>query len=240
MRTILLIARRDLAAYLKTWSGYIIIALALFIDALWFNADALQGEKLSADVLERFFYGVSGVTILAAAAISMRLLAEERQTGTINLLYSSPLRDSDIVLGKFLSALTFIAIMTVATLFMPFMIKIHGKIALGQLAAGYLGVLLLGSAALSIGMFGSSLVKSQVLAVIVSGVLLAVMVMAWTLALVTERPFTAIFTALALHGVHFVPFSKGLIHVRDVVFYLAVTYVFLFAATRVVEARRWR
>src|SRR5260370_34396967 len=127
-----------------------------------------------------------------------------------------------------------------ATLLMPLMIKIPGKVAFGQVAAGYLGVLLLGSASLAIGMLGSALAKSQVIAAILGGVLIAVMVMAWTLALVTERPFPGVFTALALHGVHFKPFSQGIIHVRDVVFYLAVTYVFLFAATRVVEARRCR
>jgi ABC-2 type transport system permease protein len=235
----MLIARRELAAYLKTWSGYIIIAIALFIDAVWFNAKALQGERHSAEVLKEFFFGVSGVTMLASVPISMRLLAEERQTGTINLLYSSPVRDVDIILGKFLSALAFLAILTLSTAFMPLMIKIHGKVSFGQMAAGYLGVLLLGSASLAIGTFGSSLAKNQVLAVVISAVLMTVMVMAWTLALVSERPFPAIFTAMALHGIHFTPFSSGIVHLRDVVFYFVVTYVFLFAATRVVEARRW-
>jgi ABC-2 type transport system permease protein len=240
MRTILLIARRDLAAYLKTWSGYIIIALSLFANGVLFNSWAMSGEKLSADVLQEFFYCISGVTMIASVAISMRLLAEERQTGTINLLYSSPVRDGEIVLGKFLSALGFLSILTLATLFMPLMIKIHGKISFGQMASGYIGVLLLGAASLAVGMVGSALARSQVIAAIVSGVMMAVFLLAWKLAQVTERPFTAIFNALALHGLHFVPFSQGIIHLRDVVFYLAVTYVFLFAATRVVEARRWR
>jgi ABC-2 type transport system permease protein len=241
MRATLLIAKRDLGGYFRTWSGWVIIALALFADAILFNTRALgNGEQLSAEVLREFFFSVSGVTMIVSLVISMRLLAEERQTGTINLLYSSPVRDGEIVVGKFLSALGFLAALTLTTFFMPLMIKIHGKIAIGQLMAGYLGLMLLGSAALSIGTLGSALARSQVLAVIISAVLLTVMVLAWKLAEVSERPFPPIFTALALHGIHFSPFSYGIVHLRDVVFYLAVTYVFLFAATRVVEARRWR
>jgi gliding motility-associated transport system permease protein len=241
MRTTLLIAKRDLGAYFRTRAGWVILALAIASDAILFNTRALGGsEKLSAEVLREFFFSVSGVTLFASVAISMRLLAEEWQNGTINLLYSSPVRDVEIVVGKFLSALGFLAVMTLTTVFMPLMIMIHGKITFGQLAAGYLGLMLLGSAALAIGTLGSALARSQVVAAILSTVLLAVMVLAWTLALVSERPFPAIFNALALHGIHFSPFSYGIVHLRDVVFYLAVTYVFLFAATRVVEARRWR
>jgi ABC-2 type transport system permease protein len=239
MRPIILIARRELAGYLKTWQGYIIIAIALFLDAALFNARALNGDKRSAEALAAFFHDVSGVTMIASVLISMRLLAEERQAGTINLLYSSPVRDSEIVLGKFFSALAFLAILTLSTAFMPMMIMIHGKISFGQVLAGYLGLLLLGSASLAVGTFGSSLAKNQIVAAVVSSLLMAILVMAWTLALVTDRPFQAIFNALALHNLHFLPFASGIVHLRDVVFYLALTYVFLFAATRAVEARRW-
>jgi len=241
MRATLLIARRELGSYLRTWSGYVILALALFADAVLFNVRAVGGgDKRSAEALATFFHDVSGITMIASIFISMRLLAEERQTGTITLLYSSPIRDLEIVLGKFLSALGFLAILTRATGFMPAMIMIHGKIAFGQIAAGYFGLLLLGSAALAIGTFGSALARTQVLAAVFSGVMVACMVLAWLLVLVTERPLTGVFTALALHGIHFTPFASGIVHLRDVVFYFAVSYVFLFAATRVLEARRWR
>ncbi len=240
MKTVSLIARRELAGYLKTWSGYIIIAIALFLDAALFNARALAGDKRSAEALSAFFHDVSGVTMISSVLISMRLLAEERQSGTINLLYSSPVRDVEIVLGKFFSALGFLAILTLATGFMPLMLMIHGKIAFGQVLAGYFGLLLLGSASLAVGTFGSSLAKNQILAAVISALIMTVLILAWTLALVSERPFPAIFNALALHGIHFTPFASGIVRLRDVTFYVALTYVFLFAATRVVEARRWR
>lgn len=240
MRASWLIARRELSAYLRSMSGYVIIAVALGIDALMFNAFAMEGARRSAEVLGRFFYLSSGTTMVAAIFLSMRLIAEERQSGTMLLLYSSPVRDAEIVFGKWLSAFLFVSLMSLCTFFMPLLIMVNGKISFGHLVAGYIGLLLIGGAAVAIGTFGSALAKSQVLAVIISGVILVALLVCWLLAAVSERPFNEIVTALALHGMHFTPFQVGIIHVRDVVYYLLVTYVFLFASTRVLEARRWR
>jgi ABC-2 type transport system permease protein len=108
------------------------------------------------------------------------------------------------------------------------------------LVAGYLGLLLLGSAAMAMGTLGSALAKTQVLAAIISGCFVTAMVLAWMLVKVTERPFNDVFASLAIHGKHFTPFQEGTIHLRDVVYYLVVTLVALFASVRVMEARRWR
>jgi ABC-2 type transport system permease protein len=241
MRPTFLIARREIAGYLRSWTGYIIIALVLFADGLLFNVFALGGpDKRSSEVLSLFFYFSSGTTMIASVFISMRLLAEEQQTGTINLLYSSPVRDSSIVWGKFLGALAFLTVMTLATAFMPAMILIHGKVSIGHLCAGYLGLLLLGAGSLAIGTFASSLTRMPILSAVISGVTIVALLMSWLLARVTERPLSDIFMALAFHGQHFQPFQSGIVHVRDAVYYLAVTYVALFGATRVLEARRWR
>ena len=242
MTPVLLIARRELAAYLRSMSGYVIIAAALFIDGLMFNGWAMGGDqgKLSAVVLGDFFYLTSGITMIASVLLSMRLLAEERQAGTLALLYSSPVRDHEIVLGKYLSALGFLAILLVLTGFMPALILVHGKLSFGQIAAGYVGLLLLGGAALAIGTFGSALARSQVVAAIVSAVMVTALIVCWFIARVTEHPLSQIFTSLSLYSQHFPPFQQGIIHLRDVVYYLVVTYVALFAATRVLEARRWR
>jgi ABC-2 type transport system permease protein len=242
MRQTLLIARRELAAYLRTWTGYLILALILFGEGLFFQAFVIGNgvDKRSAEVLSQLFYTLSGGTMISSVFISMRLIAEERQLGTMHLLNSSPVRDGEIILGKFLSALGFLAILTLGTFYMPLMIMVHGKISLGQIFAGYFGVMLLGSASIAISLFGSSLTRSQVVAVIVSAVMVLSMLVIWLVGRITERPLSDIFTALALHGLHFQPFQSGLIHLRDVVYYVAVTYVFLFGATRVLEARRWR
>jgi ABC-2 type transport system permease protein len=237
-----LIARRELGAYLRTMSGYVIAAVVLFVDGILFNARALGGQqdRLSTEVLSEFFFNSSGLVMAASVFLSMRLLAEERQNGSMVLLSSSPVRERDIILGKFLSAFVFLTLMTLAGVFMPMLILVNGKLAFGHVAVGYLGLLLLGSAALAIGTLGSTLARSQLLAAIISGCMVVCLIVVWMLGSVTERPLSDVFFALALWGRHFPPFQAGIIHVRDVVYYLAVTYFALFVSIRVLEARRWR
>jgi ABC-2 type transport system permease protein len=241
MNAILLIARRELGSYLRSMTGYIIAALVLVIDGLLFQAFVMGGpERLSAEVLSNFFFISSGITMIASVFISMRLFAEERQTGTLVLLTSSPVHDWEIVLGKFLSAFVFLSGITLATVYIPALIFVNGKVSIGHMAAGYLGLVLLGGAAIAIGTFGSALARTQVLAAIFSGVIVTALVICWLLAKVTERPFADIFTSLALWQRHFPPFQAGQVHLRDVFYYIAVIYLALFASTRVLEARRWR
>jgi ABC-2 type transport system permease protein len=242
MNAILLIARRELAAYFRTWLGYIIIAAVLLVQGILFNALALGSgmDRRSSDVLAQFFYTMSGVTMISSVFISMRLLAAEREVGTINLLYSSPVRDVEIVVGKYLSALGFLAIMLAASSYMPVMVLVAGKISWGHVFAGYLGLFLLGSACLAIGTFGSALTRMQILSVIVSALFVVGLLVMWFVGHKTDRPLSTIFENLALWTMHFQPFMTGVVHTRDIIYYLAVTYVGLFAATRVLEARRWR
>lgn len=241
MSPTLLIARRELAAYLRSWTGYVIIAILLAIGGLLFNSWVLGGvDKRSSEVVTQFFFGASGFVAIASVFFTMRLIAEERQTGTVNLLYSAPITDGQIVLGKYLSALAFMAIFLLLTSYMPMLVLVNGKVSFGHLAAGYLGLLLLGSACIAIGTFGSALARSQIISAVITTALLVAMLTCWFLAKVTERPLNDFFSNLAIHGVHFRPFQEGIVHVRDVVYYVAVTYVGLFGATRVLEARRWR
>src|SRR5262249_2830540 len=113
-------------------------------------------------------------------------------------------------------------------------------ISFGHLAAGYLGLLLLGGASLAIGTLASSLTRIPVLSAVISGVMIVALILSWLLGSHTERPLSDVFTALAFHGKHFQPFQAGIVHVRDVVYYAMVSYVALFAATLSLSARRWR
>jgi len=243
MNSVLLIARRELGAYLRTMSGYIIIAVLLFLDGLAFNAFAVAGTaKKSSEILGDplgFFFWTSGIGMAVAIFLSMRLIAEERQTGTLQLLYSSPVHDREIVLGKYLASLGFLCIFLLATGYMPLLVGIYGKVSLGHVLSGYLGLVLVGSASIAIGIFGSALTTSQVVAAISSGVMSVALTMCWILAKVVDRPFTDVITGLAWYG-HFDPFAHGLVHLKHVVYFGLVTFVALFAATRVLEARRWR
>jgi ABC-2 type transport system permease protein len=241
MKPVLLIVRRELAAYFRSYLGYVIIASVLLIDGLLFNAFALgTGQKKSSEVLHDFFYFSSGTTMVASIFISMRLLAEERQTGTLPLLMSAPITDAQIVLGKFLSALAFLSILTGLTIYMPALIFVNGSVSVGSVAVGYLGLFLLGAAAVSMGIFGSAVAPSQILAAIISAAILVAMLIMWLLGFVTERPLNDAFSYLALWHKHYQPFMDGLVNLRDVLYYLTFSYVFLHLSTRVLQARRWR
>lgn len=237
-----LIARREMAGYLKTMSGYVIAAAALFVQGILFNAMALGSEqnRMSTEVLSQFFWVYSGTIIVVSVLLSMRLLAEERQTGTIVLLSSSPVREREVVLGKFFSSLIFLILITIPSVFMPLLIMVHGKLSVGHVATGYLGLFLLGSACLAIGTLGSTLAKTQLLAVIISGGMIAGMILLYPMGSLTERPLNDVLFALGLWHKHYPPFQSGLINLRDVVYYVVVTYFALFLSIRVLEARRWR
>jgi ABC-2 type transport system permease protein len=240
MKSALLVAGREIGAYLRSLLGWAVIAGALLIEGIWFSVNGLGGLKLSAEVLREFFYGASGVTMIAAVLLSMRLLAGDRETGTLVLLNTAPIRDAEIVVGKYLAAMAMLALMTVLSVYMPLLIFVNGKVSVGHVAVGYLGILLLGSAALSIGLFASALSRTQVIAVIAGGVLLASMVLLWMVAKVTDPPLSGFIAGLALHHQRQMPFMTGVLKLENVVFYVGITYFFLLAATKTLEARRWR
>lgn len=237
----LLIAQRELRAYLRSPFGYIVGAAMLLIDGLLFQGYALgAGARLSADVLHDFFYFASGTTMVAALLLSMRLLAEERQTGTLVLLNTAPLHEWAIIAGKFLSAFAFVVLLTAITIYMPLLILVNGKVSPGHIAVGYFGLLLLGAASVAIGLFGSTLARSQVLAAIIGAGILVTMLLLWLVGKVTDPPLNTFLAALALHNQHQDAFMSGLLRLDNVVYYVGVTYFFLLASTKTLEARRWR
>jgi ABC-2 type transport system permease protein len=240
MKQALLIARRELLAYVRSPMGAIIIAVCLVIDGLLFYNMALTEKLVSGQVLAKFFYLTSGITMLAAVALSMRLVAEERQTGTITLLNTSPILDSQVVFGKFLSAWGVLALMVASTGYMPALIFVNGRVSLGHIAVGYLGLLLLGAAVLAIGIFASALTRHQIIAVVIAAAILVPWLVMWMLARVVDAPFSTFLNAFALHHENFRPFQEGILKLESVVYYLVVTYFFLLSATKVLEARRWR
>jgi ABC-2 type transport system permease protein len=236
-----LVLRRELAAYLKSPLGAIVIAAALLIDGIYFQAKGLGGGKrLSSDVLITFFDAASGTTMVASIVLAMRLVAGERETGTLVLLNTAPIRDREIILGKFGAAYALLALKNALSLYMPLLVMVNGKINKGHVAVGYLGIFLLAGAALAIGLFASTLARTQVVAVIVGAVVLATFVLLWLVAKVTEPPVSDFLDSLALHHDNQRPFMQGKLVATHVAYYVAVTFFFLLAATKVMEARRWR
>jgi ABC-2 type transport system permease protein len=221
--------------------GYVICAAALFIDGLLFNAYAVSNNpKFSAGVLSDFFYFASGITVVAGLFLAMRLIAEEKQSGTIVLFYTSPISERQLVYGKFLSALAFSFVILLLSLYLPALIFINGKVSLGHLASGYLVLGLIGAAAIAISLFASTIAPNQLIAGVTGALFLVTFLVLWMVADIVEPPFKDIFSYLAIHNKHFTPFSQGIVHTRDIIYYVSVVVFFLECSVRALEARRWR
>lgn len=240
MRGVLLVARRDFWAYINTGWGWFILAATLLLNGVFFNVFALGSTpKYSAEVLESFFQNTGGFALVTSVLITMRLFAEERQTGTIVLLESSPLSEMQIVFGKYLSAMGYLLMFLLFTLYMPAMIFVNGKVSYEEIAVGYLGVLLLGSAGVAVGTWASSLSRNQLLAAVISAVVVVFFVACWMLARVVDPPFKGLISYVAFFDRQFAGFQEGRVNTESVAFFVSVTFAFLLMATRSLVSRRW-
>ena len=241
MKAMMLVARRELGSYLNTVWGWGILAFVLLIDGLLFNAYALgSAAKYSSDVLEGFFYFSSGTTMIAGILLTIRVIAEERQTGTLVILQKAPISEGQIVFGKFLGAFGFLTFVTLLTIYMPMLIFVNGKVSPEQIAAGYLGLIGLGGTTIAVGTFGSAVARNQLLAGVVGAGVLVVLLLGWMLGRVTEPPVSGILSYMAIFDRHFQPFERGRINTESLVYFASVTFAFLLLATRALGARRWQ
>ena len=176
--------------------------------------------------------------MIAGILLTMRLLAEERQTGTESLLLTAPITDFQRIFGKFLGAFLFLSLITISTLYMPLFIQINGKVSWGQIFAGYLGLSLLGATTTSIGTFASALAKNQLFAAVLGGGILMFFLLGWLLGDVSSSPLSEIFSYIAIFDKHFQPFMTGKINLESIFFYASISTAFLILATRISETRR--
>jgi ABC-2 type transport system permease protein len=240
MRAIRIIYRRELGAYARAWFSWILAGIFLLVTGLLFQAFALD-KSLSAFVLERYFMYAGGTAIGLGVLLSFRLISEERQNHSMVLLTTSPVRDRDIVLGKYFAALTFLAFLLALSLYIPVMLKIGNKISLAQILVGYFGMVLLGGAALAIGLFASSLTRYQLVAGVLALVVTVVMCFLFPFGKKLEGAPREVFGELDLWWVHYqAGFMRGILNLKDVVYYVAVIYFFLLLSVKTLEAKRWQ
>jgi ABC-2 type transport system permease protein len=240
MRALWLIARRELYGYLQSPLGYCIVAAVLCLHGLLFNVLWMDGERLSYDVLQGFFYQSSGFVATVAVLLSMRLFAEERQTGTEVLYLKSPAGEWQVVAGKFLGGYIFLCGYILLTAYMPLLVVVNGKVTGGHVVAGYSGLFLLGAAVMAIGAFASALVSSQLLAAVLGAAITVALFACWIIARKVEGGLGDLIGYLDFMDSHYRSFSRGIVKVSTIVYYLSVTYAALLAAVAVLAARRWR
>ena len=193
--------------------------------------------------------------IFMSPALTMRLLAEEQKLGTLELLLTSPLREFEIVLGKFIAAFTMLVIMAVLSLFFVLVLFVYGVPDSWPLITGYFGLLLYGAATIAIGLFASALSPNQIVGLIVgSGLLTGLTIIDFISDRVTGiaaevlngLQLGASFSVFDLDsfGVaeagHFADFARGVISVSDIAYYVSVTTLFVFLTVMLLQIRRWR
>jgi ABC-2 type transport system permease protein len=241
MRNALLLAQREIGSFLRSPIGYVVAAVALLIEGLYFYIFGLHtGPQLSAQVLAFFFEGVAGTTMMLSALLATRLIAGERENGTLVLLNTAPIREIEVVLGKFLAGLAFLGMLLALTVYMPLLIFVNGKVSVGHIMVGYVGVLLLAAASLAISLFASSLANNQIVAVLVAGALLGTLFLIFFVARAADPPINSFLSGLSIFHTRQRSFMIGVIKLENVLYNLAIAYLFLLATTKTLEARRWR
>ena len=190
-------------------------------------------------VLRPLFSNLSVILLLIMPLLTMRLIAEERRAGTIELLLTYPIRDGAVLAGKYLAALALYAMMIGLTLAYPAMVAYFAQLEWGPLLTGYLGLLLMGAAFLAVGLFASSLTENQIVAAVITfGVLLMFWVIGWS-ADYAGGAFGRVLAHLSILE-HNESFSRGVVDTKDVIYYVNFTALALFLTLRALESRRWK
>jgi len=190
-------------------------------------------------VMRPLFSNISVILLLLMPLVTMRLFAEERRAGTIELLLTYPVRDGAVLSGKYLAALALYAIMIALTLLYPAIVVYFARLEWGPILTGYLGLLLMGATFIAVGVFASSLTENQIVAAITTfGVLLIFWILGWSADYAGGTAGKVLqFLSLLEHNDSF---SKGVLDTKDVLYYLNFTLLALFLTLRSLEARRWK
>jgi ABC-2 type transport system permease protein len=238
MRNIITISSREFRSYLASPMAYIITAAFLVGTGVFFIYFS------QAWLIETSMRGVFGNTIyiiivlLLMTLLTMRLFAEEKKLGTIELLLTAPIRDSELVIGKYLGSVGVMLVMFAFTLYYPLMLVVFGDPDIGPILSGYLGFVLLGASALAVGLFASSLTSNQIVAAVVGGIILLGLWFMGTLASFFPSSLAGLFSYFSPSNYH--PyFVRGIIDTRAIVYYLSIIALFLFLAIRSIENNRW-
>jgi len=249
------IFKKEMRLYFTSPIAWVIGAIFLLIAGYFFSAifnffaqasmQSAMNPQMAREmnptesVLRPLFSNVTVILLLLMPMVTMRLFAEERRSGTIELLLTYPVRDGAVLVGKYLAALALYGLMLVGTLLYPLMIAYFARLDWGAVLTGYIGLVLLGATFIAVGLFASSLTENQIVASIISfGVLLMLWVVGWSADYVGGA-WGKVLSDLSIIE-HFDNFAKGVLDTKDVVYYLGFVTLALFLSLRSLEARRWK
>ncbi len=249
------IFKKEIRLYFTSSVAYVVFTFFLLIVGYFFYAifviyslrsmQAAMNPAFARDLnvtegVMRVLFSNTGVILLfVMPMLTMRLFAEEKKTGTIELLLTYPVRDGEVLLGKFVASLVLLLILLGFTALYPAIVAHFVQVEWGPLVSGYLGLVLLGGTFLAVGVLISSLTENQIVAAFATfAVLLGLWVIGWSADLVSGN-WRVLFQYLSILE-HLDNFGKGVIDTKDVVYCLTVTVFCLFLTLRSLESKRWR
>jgi len=248
MSTTLTIAKREFRSSFDSPLAYVVICIGLVMLGIFFFFVQDYWQLDRASLVSLFDLAPRGLSLVIVPVVTMRLLAEEKRSGTLEMLITLPVRDHEVILGKFLGAWGLVLVLIAATALYPilmFWAPFHmgwhlGAIDFRPIWSGYLGLLLYSAAAVSIGLLLSALTESQVIAFFLTWATLALFsFLGWG----ATKAFPAGVARDVLTFISFdarlAPFARGQIITRDIVYFLSITVGCLMAAFRALERRKW-
>lgn len=234
MTSLLALIKKDLKGYFASPLGFIVIALFLFITGFAFTANLTQvsPQHLPEASLRGMLYFMAVILLFVSPFLTMRVFAEEKKSGTMELLKTAPVSDAQLVLGKYLAALIFLFVLLLSTVEFPIILMKVGDPDLGPLVLSYLGLFLAGASFIAVGVFTSSLTRSQMIAAIITFILLLTL---WFLADVGGEVGEKVSMISHLQG-----FTLGVFDLADTIYYFFFIFIFLFLTVRNLESERWK
>jgi ABC-2 type transport system permease protein len=243
MRNAWTIAKREFNMYFVSPVAYavafvLLVVLGLFFFGSFLGSTSFGGAPDPTATIGPFVI----IMLFSVPAVTMRLMAEEQRTGTIELLLTAPLRDWELVFGKWLAAFAFTALLIIVTLIYPFILNQYTTPGLdqGALQGMYAGLFFMIAAMLAVGVFASALFANQIAAFFLS---MGILVALWILGSVLQSangPVADFLNYLIFSRHYYGNFLSGVAELQDIVYFVSVVALFLFLATRIVESRRWR
>ena len=236
MSPALVISRREIRTYFNSPVAYIVVTVFVGITGYLFFTQLFLEKQAE---LRQLFSFMPFLFMFMVPAVTMRLLADEKSTGTLELLSTMPVRDWEVVVGKFLAALALLGTAVGLTLVFAVSVRSLGPLDRGPAIGGYLGLLLMGGAFVAIGVMCSAFTRNSIVAFIASfGICFALYLFGKLTQFVPEalQPLIAF---LSIDG-HFENIGRGVVDSRDVIYYLSIIGTSLLLATTSLESRRWR
>ncbi len=252
VKNVFAIWKKEMKSYFTSPIAYVVTAVFLAITAYFYNTILKifirfqfqrfmglgGGPNLTDHFLRPLYSNMAIILLLISPVLTMRLLAEEKKQGTFEVLLTSPVTTTQIVLGKYFAALTTYTIMIALTFLYPLFLFIYSSPEPGPVISIYLGLFLLGSAFMAVGTFTSALTENQIIAAVLAfGLLLIFWVIGWAATTATQG--TEFLKYISLME-HFGDMSKGLITTRNVVFFVSFVGYLLFLTVTAIESQKWR